>query len=110
MGQLGELARSAAALTELADVYIINPDAPENSRRVKRQTGVALQILLDPSYAMAKKLQLAGGNRPMGGLVGFVVIDGAGVIRVQRVDIDFGSHAGQILNIVRSLAKAGRLP
>jgi peroxiredoxin len=108
MGQLGELARSAAALSEQADVYIINPDNPENSKQVRRQTGVTLPILLDPRYSMARKLELAANGRPMGGLVGFLVIDGAGIIRVQRVDIDFGSHAGQILDIVRSLAKTGR--
>lgn len=108
MGQLGELARSAAALSQQADVYIINPDTPENSRQLRRQTGVTLPILLDPGYAMARKFELAGNGRPMGGLVGFVVIDGAGMIRVQRADIDFGSHTEQILNILRSLGKIGR--
>ena len=35
--------------------------------------------------------------------VGFVVIDAAGTIRVQRVDIQFGQHAPQILDMLRRL-------
>src|SRR5438067_13105019 len=47
-------------------------------------------------------------NQPMGmmsgvGQMGFVVIDAAGTIRVQRVDIQFGQHAPQILEILRHL-------
>jgi len=30
-----------------------------------------------------------------------VIVDGRGTIRLQRVDVDFGSHAGQILDILR---------
>jgi len=36
----------------------------------------------------------------MGGLVGFVIIDPHGIIRVQRVDIDFGHHTEQIMKLV----------
>lgn len=39
----------------------------------------------------------------MGGLVGYAVIDAAGVIHVQRVDIDFGTHSRQIVDAVRAL-------
>jgi hypothetical protein len=41
----------------------------------------------------------------MNGLVGFVVVDGKGIIRVQRVDIDFGSHASQIIQIVNIVSR-----
>ena len=37
------------------------------------------------------------------GQMGFVVIDASGTIRVQRVDIQFGQHAPQILDILRRL-------
>ena len=40
----------------------------------------------------------------MGGLVVFVIIDPKGIIRVQRVDVDFGSHSGQIRDIVQAIA------
>jgi hypothetical protein len=51
---------------------------------------------------------LPKSNQPMRmmsgvGQMGFVVIDGTGTIRVQRVDIQFGQHAPQILEILRRL-------
>ncbi len=39
----------------------------------------------------------------MGGLVGYVIVDGAGIIRAQRVDLDFGQHARQILDMLNKL-------
>ncbi len=35
--------------------------------------------------------------------MGFVIIDAEGIIQVQRVDLYFGRHAGQIVDIVNSL-------
>lgn len=83
---------------------MINPDTPENSRKVRASTGLAIPILLDPGYTVARRLDLPGDGRPMGGLVGFVIIDPKGIIRVQRVDVDFGSHSGQIRGIVQTIA------
>ncbi len=90
-------------LQEIAEVYVVNPDVPENSNKLRQQTGLTIPILLDPGYTVAKQFDLPSAGRPMGGLVGFVIIDPAGVIRVQRVDIDFGRHAGQILSIASGL-------
>jgi len=98
-----ELAKVQRELQEIAEVYVVNPDVPENSSKLRQQTGLTIPILLDPGYTVAKQFDLPGTGRPMGGLVGFVIIDPAGVIRVQRVDIDFGRHAGQILSIVSGL-------
>jgi len=83
---------------------VINPDTPENSRKVRQRTGIRIPILLDPGYSVARRLDLPGEGRPMNGLVGVVIIDGRGTIRLQRVDIDFGSHAGQILEALRMLS------
>jgi len=98
-----ELATAVPELQREADVYVINPDTPENSRKVRAQSRLAVPILLDPGYSGAKRYELAGQGRPMGGLVGYAVIDAEGVIRVQRVDIDFGIHRRQILDAVRNL-------
>lgn len=98
-----ELAKFQRELQGIAEVYVINPDIPENSSKLRQQTALTIPILLDPGYSVAKQFDLPGTGRPMGGLVGFVIIDLAGVIRVQRVDIDFGRHAGQILSIVSEL-------
>lgn len=44
----------------------------------------------------------------MGGMgelpeMGYVIIDGAGKLRLQRVDLYFGNNAGQILDILNGL-------
>jgi peroxiredoxin len=98
-----ELAPKVAQLQEMARVYVINPDTPENSRQVIARTGVSVPILLDPQYTAAKTYDLAGQGRPMGGLVGWAVIDATGVVREQRVDIDFGLNVGRILEALRQL-------
>jgi peroxiredoxin len=88
-------------------VYVINPDTADNNKKVREASHLAIPILLDPGYTVAKMLDLPGQGRPMNGLVGFVVIDGKGTIRLQRVDIDFGSHAGQIIEIVKIVSRTG---
>jgi peroxiredoxin len=102
-----ELEKSTAALKAIAEAYVVNPDTPENSKRVRETARLSIPILLDPGYTVAKMFDLPGSGRPMSGLVGFVVIDGKGIIRVQRVDIDFGAHAGQIIEIVKIVVRTG---
>jgi peroxiredoxin len=107
--QLGELQKSADALRQQADTYVINSDAPEDSRRLKQLTRIGLPVLLDRQLAWARQYDmLPKPNQPMGmmrgvGQMGFVVIDAGGTIRVQRVDIQFGQHAAQILEILHRL-------
>lgn len=85
----------------MADVYVINPDTVENNRKVRERSRLSIPILLDPNYSVARMYDLPGRGRPMSGLVGFVIMDKRGIIRVQRVDIDFGSHAPQIMQTLR---------
>lgn len=73
---------------------------------MRQSSGLSIPILLDPEYRVAKMYALPGDGRPMRGLVGFVIMDRAGLIRVQRVDIDFGSHGGQIVQILKIIAGA----
>lgn len=73
-----------------------------------KQTHLTLPLLSDPGYAVAAKFGLPSGGRPMGGLVGFVAIDPKGVIRFQRVDIQFGDHVEQILAIARTVNGQGK--
>jgi peroxiredoxin len=87
----------------VADVYVINPDTPENSRQVRARTGITAPILLDPGYSGAQTYNLAGEGRPMSGLVGWVVVDAGGIVREQRVDVEFGRHTAQMLEAVRRL-------
>ena len=109
MQQLGELQKSVDALQQQADTYVINSDAPDASVRLKQLTHISLPVLLDRQLAWARQYDmLPKSNQPMGmmsgvGQMGYVVIDASGTIRVQRVDIQFGQHAPQILEILRRL-------
>ena len=96
-----------------ADIYVINSDAPPASRQLKAISGISLPVLLDRSLAVARQYDLLPKpGQPMGGMagvaqMGFVVVDGRGTIRVQRADIYFGQHAGQIAEILRRLTAQG---
>ncbi len=108
-----ELQRSAEPLGQRADVYVLNRDTPEQSRRLLRITGISFPVLLDGDLEVARQYDLLPKpGQPMGGMrgisqMGFVVVDPQGVIRVQRVDILFGRHAGQILQILKILSQTG---
>jgi peroxiredoxin len=90
---------------------VINSDTPDASRRLKAITGISVPVLLDRQLAVARAYDfLPKPGQPMGGMtgvaqMGFVIVDGKGTIRVQRADIYFGRHAGQMLEIVRRLAQ-----
>ncbi len=103
--------REREVLSERADVYVVNRDTPEESRRLLRITGISFPVLLDGDLAVAERYDmLPKRGQPMGGMrgvaqMGFVVVDPQGAIRVQRVDILFGQHAAQLLQIVRMLSR-----
>lgn len=92
-------------------MYVMNTDTPENSRRLKQITGITVPVLLDGNLDVARQYDLLPKRgQPMGGMSGvaqmaFVIVDGAGTIRVQRVDLQFGSHAGQMLEILRLIGR-----
>lgn len=83
---------------------MINPDTVENNRVVRQTSGLSIPILLDPGYTVARMYDLPAEGRPMRGLVGFVIMDRQGIIRAQRVDINFGAHAPHIVEILRLVA------
>ena len=61
---------------------------------------------------ISEKCGVPKPGQPMGGMrgvaqMGFVVVDPKGVIRIQRADILFGQHAGQILEIIKIFRRAG---
>lgn len=92
-------------------MYVINSDTPEDSRRLKQIAGDHVPILLDRDLAVARQFDmLPKPGQPMGGMrgvaqMGFVIVDASGVVQVQRADIQFGSHAGQMLEILRLLGQ-----
>ena len=103
-----------ATIRSEADIYVINSDAPAASRQLKAISGIRVPVLLDPSLAVARQYDfLPKPGQPIGGMtgvaqMGFVIVDRRGIIQVQRADICFGEHAGQIAEILRRLATQGR--
>lgn len=88
---------------------MINSDSPAQSLQLKQITGIRVPVLLDSQLTVAGQYDfLPKEGQPMYGMsgvsqMGFVIIDGHGTIRIQRVDINFGQHAGQILQILQIL-------
>ena len=109
MSQLVELEKPMAELQKLAEVYVVNVDTPEQSRWLKQQTGTSVPVLLDNGLAVSRRYDMhIRPGVPMGGMqgvpaMGFVIVDGAGVVRVQRSHLYFGQDAGLMLKTLRSL-------
>ncbi|MDQ3547443.1 MAG: hypothetical protein M3439_01375 [Chloroflexota bacterium] len=94
-----------------AQVYVINSDTPEDSFPLWEITKTILPVLLDQDLSVARFFDfLPKPGQPMGGMsgvaqMGFVVIAANGTIRVQRVAVNFGDHAGQILDILDAVSE-----
>lgn len=99
--------KQASELQDYADVYVMNGDTPEDSRELQEMSGITIPVLLDPDLSVARQFDmLPKPGQPMGGMggvaqMGFVVIDSNGTIRLQRVDLNFGQNADQILEILK---------
>lgn len=111
MQQLGELQDSAEALQSQADIYTINRDPAAQAVEMRQRSDSTLPILSDANLTVAGQYDLLPKpGQPMGGMsgvaqMGFVIIDAQGIIRVQRVDIYFGDHAGQMLEILEVIGR-----
>lgn len=84
-------------------------DNDANARLVAQQIGATFPLLSDPTLTVTRlfDMQLRAGW-PMGGMgrlpeMGFVIIDGKGMIRAQRVDLLFGQTAIDMIPMLRSL-------
>ncbi len=98
-----------AELKALAQVYVVNVDTPENSRRLREYTGVSVPVLLDNGLRVSRSYDMhARPGVPMGGMtgfpaMGFVVIDDTGIVRLQRSRLYFGRDADLIIDTLKSL-------
>jgi len=84
-------------------------DTGDQARQVAQQTGVTFPLLSDPDLGVTKQfdMQLREGW-PMGGMgnfpeMGYVIVDGQGIIRAHRVEIYFGDAGAQILKWLEEL-------
>ena len=84
-------------------------DTGDQARQVVQQTGATFPLLSDPDLSVTTQfdMQLREGW-PMGGMgnfpeMGYVIVDGQGIIRAQRVDVYFGDAGVQILKWLEEL-------
>lgn len=109
MSQLVELEKRMSELRALADVYVVNVDTPENSRMLKLRTGTSVPVLLDNGLAVSRSYDMqARPGVPMGGMtgvpaMGFVIVDGKGIVRMQRSNLYFGQDADRMLKKLQAI-------
>ena len=87
----------------------INLDTSERAQQVVQRIGATFPLLSDSDLSVTKQfdMQLREGW-PMGGMgnfpvMGYVIVDGNGIIRAQRVETYFGDAAPQILGWLEDL-------
>jgi peroxiredoxin len=109
MSQLVELEGRMAELKTLAQVYVVNVDTPKQSRWLKQRTGSSVPVLLDNGLAVSLRYDMhARPGVPMGGMrgvpaMGFVIVDGNGIVRMQRSHLYFGQDADLMIEQLKSL-------
>ena len=92
------------------EVISINPDTGVNAQEVAQRIGATFPLLSDPTLSVTQQfdMQLRVGW-PMGSMggglpeMGYVIVDGKGIIRAQRVDVYFGDAGPQILRWLKDL-------
>ena len=96
-----------AEIREVADVYVVNKDIPDNSRWLKDVSKISVPVLLDNDLKVTKTYDMhSRPGLPMGGMqdiptMGIVIIDGEGTIRKMRTHIYFGQDADYILRVLQ---------
>ena len=108
--QLGELQRRIDQFHNTgAQVLGIGPDSGERARNVLQRTGASFPLLSDPDLRVTTQFDMQlKPSWPMGGMgrfpeMGYVIVDGKGIVRAQRVDVYFGQAGDQILQWLRGL-------
>ncbi len=96
-------------LRPLADLIAVGADTPASIQQTRSTTRASFPLLRDPGLVAAKiyDMQLRA-NWPMGMMgnfpeMGYVIVDQKGIIRAQRVDLNFGDHAGDIVKLLGTI-------
>ena len=107
MRQLGELEKNIDNLRPLADIVAIGNDSATTIKQMQSTTKVSFPLLRDADLAVATKYDMQlRGDWPMGMMgtypeMGYVVVDEHGLIRAQRVDLNFGDHTADMLLLLK---------
>ncbi len=94
----------------MGDLIAVGYDTPASLRQTQAGSGASYPLLADQDLTVTRlyDMQLRP-EWPMGGMgqlpeMGYVIIDGAGKIRLQRVDLYFGNNAEQMLDILKEMS------
>jgi peroxiredoxin len=91
-------------LKGLAEVVTVSVDEPEDLQKINHLLGGTFTLLTDPGLRVIRAYHM---EHKMGGAtvgnMGYVIIDGRGVVRKMQVDPLFGRHAEAILGSLREL-------
>ena len=91
----------------MGDLLAVGYDTPESLKQTQAGSATSFPLLADiemkvtPLYDMQLR-----SNWPMGGMgdipeMGYVVVGADGRIKLQRVDLNFGDHADDILTVLK---------
>ena len=87
----------------------ISVDTGYQARQVVQETGATFPLLSDADLSVTEQFDMQlRESWPMGGMgnfpeMGYVIVDGNGIIRAQRVDVYFGDAGPQILRWLEEL-------
>lgn len=108
--QLGELQKKLRQFEQAgAQVIGISVDSGAQAVQVVQTTGATFPILTDADLNVTRQYDMQlRPEWPMGGMgpfpeMGFVVVDGKGMIRAQRVELEFGDTLIQLLKQIEDL-------
>ena len=107
MHQLGVLEKNISSLRPLAEVVAIGGDTATTVKQMQSVTKASFPLLRDTNLMVAQKYDMQlRGDWPMGMMgaypeMGYVIVDEKGIIRVQRVDLNFGDHANDIVSLLK---------
>lgn len=93
----------------MGDLIAVGYDTPESLKAVQAGSGASFPLLSDMDLTVTRMydMQLRLGW-PMAGMgqipeMGWVIVGADGRIRLQRVDLNFGDHAQDILDALREV-------
>lgn len=91
----------------MGDLIAVGYDTPETLKQTQAGSGASFPILADREMVVTRayNMQLRP-DWPMGGMgdlpeMGWVVVGGDGRIKLQRVDLNFGDNASDILKMMK---------
>lgn len=92
----------------MGDLIAVGYDTPESLKETQAGSGASFPLLSDIDMTVTRlyDMQLRP-DWPMGGMgdipeMGYVVVGADGRIKLQRVDLNFGDHADDILATMQS--------